>query len=190
MIQYDEEIGRLFHNGCDLTQCGKYHFNFTEKGYFALLNSKGEPFYEQVIPLAEKVLSHSIWITLWMLFILATNFWLPDSWLFILNKIAMAMILLHFFILGCRATTLLISGGVSPLFFPPLWTKLTRKFLQGSGIELLAKHQLEEHPGLLVNLALAQHLRGEEKNAEQNLQKAFSLCSTHPILQQFAKREI
>ena len=82
---------------------------------------------------------------------------------------------MHIFLFGARLTTLLLKGGVIPIFFPPLWMRLTRQFQKGAGEELLKKHALEEHPGLLANLALAQLRRGEKEEAESLLKRTSTL---------------
>jgi len=51
-------------------------------------------------------------------------------------------------------------------------------------MEFLKKHKLDGHPGLLVNLALAQFSRGQKEEGHQQLSRALSLCPDHPVLQQ------
>ncbi|MCP5469697.1 MAG: hypothetical protein H7A36_04235 [Chlamydiales bacterium] len=150
---------------------GKYQYGFTQSGLFTLLDKKGEPFYPKVLPIADKVLGNLIWIALWVLAIFLTNWLLPSPILLHTNRALMALLIFNLFFLGCRLTQLLLCRPLRPLFFPPLWMRLTRQIARGADITLLKKHNLQDHPGLLANLALAHKLRYnkmDEQSAENH----------------------
>lgn len=155
---------------------GRYQFGFTPSGFFTLINKEGEPLYEQALPFFEKAVSHLVWGFFWVALILISNFFLSKNTLYWTDRFFMTMIILHLFLFGCRLTTLLLLGGLKPILFPPLWIKITRKLQKGGDLQLLTKYQLQNHPGLLINLALVQYTRKENKEAEQNLKKAFTLA--------------
>ena len=163
---------------------GRYAYGFTSSGFFTLINRDGEPLYDATIPLCEKLGSHLIWIFLWIVLIIASNLLLPDQYVFIIDCVLMSLIFFHLFLFGCRLTTLLLKGGFRPVFFPPLWMRLTRQLQKGEGLECLKEHKLEEHPGLLVNLALIQFTRDQKQEGQQTLRRALSLCPDHPAIQQ------
>lgn len=163
---------------------GRYEYGFTDRGVFTLLTKKGESLYAYAIPLCEKLGSHLLWVFFWLVLILVSNLFFSDRVVFMSGRVFMSLIFVHLFIFGCRLTTLLIKGGFRPVFFPPLWIRLTRQFQKGSGIELLKKHQLDTHPGLLVNLALTQLNREEPEKGHQTLVQALHHCPDHPEIQQ------
>ncbi|MCH9625806.1 MAG: hypothetical protein S4CHLAM123_09860 [Chlamydiales bacterium] len=148
------------------------------------MNKKGEPLYDGALPLFEKVLSHLIWVFFWLVLILVSHLFLPQSWMHFADKILMSFVFVHCFIGGCRLTTLLLHGGLAPILFPPLWVRLTRRLLKGEGMELLSKHNLERHPGLLSNLALMHYHRNESTQAMDVIKKALMYAPDHPILQE------
>lgn len=129
-------------------QCGKYHFDFTSNGFFQLVDNKGEPLYEKAQPCFEKLINNCIWMGIWFTLILVLHTQIYFGFLL------MGLIFIHLFFVGCRLTTLLIMGGLTPILFPPLWVKLTRKMQKGARLEFLQKYHLQNHPGLLFNLAL------------------------------------
>jgi hypothetical protein len=169
------------------TICGRYRFDFTSSGLFTLVDKEGEPLYERALPFFEKAMSHLVWIFFWMSLILASHFFLPLSWLKTTDRLLMALIFFHLFFFGCRLTTLLLFGGLMPILFPPLWIRLTRKLQKGAGFELLTKHALHTHPGLLTNLALVQYTHGESQAACQTLRRALSYAPDHPLLLELIK---
>ena len=87
MIRYCPESKAIFDGEIDLTKCGHYTFNFSQRGLFTLLNRKGEPLYETTLPLFNKVCSHLLWIFLWIFIIALTNFFGPTTYLRITNPI-------------------------------------------------------------------------------------------------------
>lgn len=121
------------------------HFGYTSEGFYTLLTRDGEPLYAHALPLAEKLLSHILYIALWLTCI----FLFPS-----VGTYFMSAIFVHLFFFGCRLTTLLIKGGLLAVLFPPLHARITSKLARGAGIDLLKKHNLETHPGLLANLNL------------------------------------
>ncbi|NGX61531.1 MAG: hypothetical protein K940chlam9_01018 [Chlamydiae bacterium] len=180
MIHYSEETNSIYFGEQDLTKVGRYTFNFTPSGLFTLVDKQGEPLYTKALPLFEKSGSQLIWIFFWLTLILFAQTFIP---LFPrIQLIFMGMVFVHLFILGLRLTSLLLYGALKPFLFPPQWVRITRKLQKGAGIALLQKHQLERHPGLLVNLALAHQSRGETTQAKVHLQQAHNLCPTHPFL--------
>ncbi len=183
MIRYCPESHRLYRGDEELTRLGKNSFNFSSSGFFTLLNSKGEPLYDISLPLFNKVCSHLLWIILWASLIIATNLLGPTTYLKTTNPLLMSLLVLHIFLLGCRLTNLLIYGAIKPIFSPPLWIKLTRQFQKGEGLDLLKKHHLEDHPGLLANLALTKAYLNKPQAAKEILDKALDLCPQHPALQ-------
>jgi hypothetical protein len=158
--------------------CDGYTFNFTSSGLFTLVDKEGAPLYEQTLPLFEKLISHLVWIFFWVVLILTTHIFVPPSWLAVTDRLFMGLIFFHLFFFGCRLTSLLLKGGLKPILFPPLWIRLTRKLQKGHSIELLRKYHLEDHPGLLANLALAQFAREQHIEARQTLQRALTLLHT------------
>jgi len=166
---------------------GRYAYGFTSSGLFTLLNKDGESLYDEVVPLCEKLGSHLIWVFLWIVVIVASNLLFSDSVVTIVNRVFMSLIFVHLFLFGCRLTTLLIKGGFKPIFFPPLWMRITRELQKGKGAEVLKKHSLEEHPGLLVNLALVQFSREQTHEGRQTLRHALSVCPDHPAILQIFK---
>lgn len=161
---------------------GRYTYGFAPSGLFTLVNREGEPLYDEAIPLYRKLFSHLVWIFLWIVVISTTN--LLFSQILLINRIFMSLIFFHLFLIGYRLTTLLLKGGFRPIFFPPLWIRLTRELQRGKGIELLKKHNLHEHPGMLVNLALVQFNREHVSDGRQTLSHALALCPDHPDIQQ------
>lgn len=166
------------HFDCD----GRYTYGFTSSGLFTLMNKDGEPLYEEAIPLCEKLGSHLLWIFLWIVGIVSANLLFSDSIVLVVDRVFMTLIFFHLFLFGCRLTSLLLKGGFRPIFFPPLWMSLTRELQKGKGIEILKKHNLSDHPGLLVNLALVQFSREQINEGRQTLHRALSLCPDHPDL--------
>lgn len=161
---------------------GKYSFDFTTpSGLFTLVNSEGDAFYEPSLRYFEKALSHVLWIFFWLSILVVTHQNFSFLWL---EQALMSLVFIHLFLFGCRLTTLLVNGGIKPLLFPPLWIKLTRKMQKGQGLELLKKHHLDDHPGLLVNLALIQFHQRQTQLAEHTFQQALSLLPDHPLLLQ------
>ncbi len=160
----------------------RFFFDFTSSGLFTLVNQEGDSLYEQILPFFEKSVSHLLWISLWLTLILLSHLFLPQSMLNISDFAVMALIFFHLFFFGCRVTPLLLKGGLKQTLFPPLWIRLTRKLQKGKGIELLEKHNLHAHPGLLTNLALAQVQRGELNLAYNTLQLALMHAPNHPII--------
>ena len=145
---------------------GKYTYGYTEYGLFTLLDKKGEPLYPKGLPLLEKALSHLIYISLWLLAILLTNLLLPITFLKYSNPAFMTLLMFNLFLGGCRFTSLMMIHPFKPLLFPPLWMKITRQIANGAGIEVLQKHHLEDHPGLLANLKLAEALRDSKQSSD------------------------
>ena len=160
-------------------RCDNYTFDFTASGFFTLVDSNGEPFYEQALPLFERVVSHLMWIFFWLALILTTQFF---AWSTYASPLLMGLIFVHLFFAGCRLTTLLITGGLKPILFPPLWIRLTRKLQKGGGIELLEKYNLHNNPGLLTNLSLIYLTRGERQEALNTLHNALSKAPDNPYL--------
>lgn len=183
MIRYCPESHAIFDGDNDLTRLGKYRFNFSEKGIFTLMNRRGESLYEMAFPVFNKVCSHLLWMLLWTLLIGVTNFFGPTTYLKTTNPLFMALIFFHLFIFGGRLTQLMLVGGVKAICAPPLWIKLTRQFQKGEGIELLKKHKLENHPGLLANLSLIKAQLGESDASKEILSHALEICPKHPALQ-------
>ena len=161
-------------------QCGRYLFDFTPSGLFTLVNKEGDALYDLSLPYFEKSFSHLVWIFFWSALILF-SYLFKHNWHYWTDRLFMALLIVHLFFLGCRLTTLLLMGGLRPILFPPLWIKLTRRLQKGAGIELLKKHQLHTHPGLLTNLALIHYSRGELHKAHTTIQEAMHY-SNHPIL--------
>ena len=155
---------------------GSYSYGFTSSGLFTLITKDGEPLYAQTIPLAEKLASHLLWTLFWVALSLLTPLFMP-------------LIIVHLFIFGCRLTTLLIKGGVRPLLFPPLWIRLTRALQKEPSLAPLKKHNLQNHPGLLSNLALIHYTQNRPQQGRETLQKALSL-SDHPDLLQISENLI
>jgi len=77
-----------------------------------------------------------------------------------------------------------LKGSIIAVFFPPTWIRITRKLQKGRGLDLLEEHDLAEHPGLLINLALVQFSRDQKREGHQTARRALSLCPDHPDLQQ------
>jgi tetratricopeptide (TPR) repeat protein len=163
-------------------QCGKYKYMFTASGFFTLANKADEPLYDQALPLFEKAMSHLIWTFCWISLILASYLFLPRVWLYYTDRFLMALIFVHLFFFGCRLTSLLLKGGIKPILLPPLWVRITRQLQKGKGLELLAKHHLEKHPGLLANLALIQYGKSDYAAAKHTLSQALLYSPNHPIL--------
>ena len=183
MIRYCPKSHSIFDGDTDLTTLGKYRFNFSEKGIFTLMNRKGEPLYELAFPLFNKVCSHLLWILLWTLLIAVTNLFGPTTYLKTTNPLFMSLIFFHLFLFGGRLTQLLLVGGCRAIISPPLWIRLTRQFQKGAGVELLKRHRLENHPGLLANLSLIKAQLGDSEASELTLSHALELCPKHPALQ-------
>lgn len=141
---------------------GKYTYGYTESGLFTLLDKKGEPLYPKGYFLLDKVLSHFIYITIWALLILLSAWYAPTAITKYSNPLLMSLLLINLFFLGCRLTSLLMIHPLKPLFFPPLWMRITKKIAKGADFELLKEYNLETHEGLLANLNLAQQLREKE----------------------------
>lgn len=153
---------------------GRYLYGFTNKGLFTLFNKRGEPFYDVVIPLINKLGSHLIWIIFWM----QGLFFLTLPYLF------MSLIIFHLFLFGCCLTALFLKGGFFPLLFPPLWIRVTKQLHCGrSGFELLKRYNLERHPGLLVNLAHVQLRMNQQEEGVKTLYAAYEY-SDHPLIGQ------
>jgi hypothetical protein len=148
------------------------------------MDKNGEPLYEQALPFFEKAISHLVWIFFWMSLILASHPFFSVSWLHFTDRALMAMIFFHLFLFGCRLTPLLVKGGLKPILFPPLWVRLTRRMQRGAGMELLTKHDLHNHPGLLTNLSLVQYCNRRHFEACQTLRKALTHAPDHPLLSQ------
>lgn len=159
---------------------GRNAFYFNESGFFGLVNKRGEPLYEQALPFFQKACSHLVWIFFWIALILTCQMLFPTQRL--TDRLFMILIFFHLFLFGCRLTSLLLTGGLRPILFPPLWVKLTRKLQKGEGIALLQKYHLENHPGLLSNLAITQYARGEYADAQKSITLALSYANNHPIL--------
>ncbi len=161
---------------------GYYTYGFTSSGLFTLINKGGESLYDKAIPLLEKLGSHFLWIFLWIVVLVASNLIFSDPKL--INRLFMSLIFFHLFLVGCRVTSLMLNGKLKPLFFPPLWIRLTRELQKGGGIEILKKHTLDTHPGLLVNLALTQFTQGHAQEGQATLKHALSFCPDHPDILQ------
>jgi hypothetical protein len=151
---------------------GKYRFDFSSNGFFLLVNPEGEPLYDQALPYFEKLISHLVWIFFWLMLVITSHFLPPLPFL---DYTFMGLIFLHLFFFGSRLTTLLLLGGLKPILFPPLWVRITRKLQKGAGLELLKKHHLHTHPGLLTNLALF-------SNNPTHLLTALTYAPDHPHL--------
>lgn len=164
------------------TVCGEYRFDFTASGFFTLVDSQGEPFYDQALPFFEKAVAHLIWIFFWLTFIIFTHIFLPSRWQTYLDRILMSIIFAHLFLLGCRLTTLLLKKGLKPILFPPLWIKITRKLQKKPDIQILQKKNLDTHPGLLSNLAIIEYLHGDVVSAQTHLNLALNYAPNHPAL--------
>lgn len=165
---------------------GRYAYGFTPTGFFTLISREGESLYEETIPLCEKLGSHLIWIFLWASVAAFFNLFSFPIF-FVLSRFVMAMIFLHIFLFGCRLTTLLMKGGFRPIFFPPLWIRVTRQLQKGGNFTLLKRYHLDRHPGLLVNLALIEFSRRNDNEGRQALQRALAISPEHPVLQELAK---
>ena len=137
---------------------GRYNYGYTESGLFTLLDKKGEPLYPKGYFFLDRVLSHLIYITFWTVLILVTAWYCPVKITRFSNPILMSLLMINLFFLGCRLTSLLMIHPLRPLFFPPLWMRLTKQIAKGADITLLEKHNLENHEGLLANLRLARQL--------------------------------
>lgn len=162
---------------------GRYTYGFTSSGLFTLIDSNGDSLYQQVIPLWEKLGSHLVWIFFWVMLIVATNLFFVSS---VANRLFMTLIFLHLFLFSCRLTTLLLKGGVKPVLFPPFWIRITRQLQKGKNLDHLKAHDLDQHPGLLVNLALVELSQGNSQEGHHLLRRALSFCPDHPaILQLF-----
>ncbi len=146
----------------------KYTFGYAPSGHFTLLNKWGEPFYERALPLFQKVLSHLLWL---VLFLILTR----------LHPWFMAFVFFSLFLLGMRLTALMLSGGLRPILFPPLWVRLSNQLRRGADERILAKHGLEKHPGLLTNLILSQ--LHTPSNALVTTERALELYPDHEVLQ-------
>lgn len=166
---------------------GRYTYGFTSTGLFTLINKNGEPLYEETIPICEKLGSHLLWIFLWIVIIVASNLFFSDTVVRVVDRLFMTLIFFNLFLFGCRLTTLLLKGGFKPIFFPPLWMRLTRQLQKGKGIELLKNHKLDTHPGLLVNLALVQFSRDQFTEGRHTLRQALALYPDHPDILQIFK---
>ncbi|MCC5832090.1 MAG: hypothetical protein JJU12_03505 [Chlamydiales bacterium] len=169
---------KKYHFDCD----GRYTYGFTSYGLFTVIDKEGQSLYSEAIPLCEKLGGHLLWIFLWIVVLVASNLFCPDSVILIIDRIFMSLIFFHLFLFGCRLTSLLLIGGFRPIFFPPLWMRLTRELQKGQGIEILKKHNLSDHPGLLVNLALVQLSREQIDEGRHTLRHALALCPGHPDL--------
>lgn len=163
---------------------GHYEYGFTPSGLFTILNKKGESYYNVVLPLFEKLGSHLIWIFLWIVAILVSNLLFSPHVLRLPNLLMMSLIFVHLMIFGSRLTHLLLQGGCLAVLFPPLWIRITRQFQKGKGTELLEKHKLRDHPGLLVNLGLIQIDSGRLAEGKQRLEEALVSAPGHPIIEQ------
>jgi hypothetical protein len=155
-------------------QCGKYTFDFTP--LFTLVDQFGEPIYPRALPLLEKLASHFLYVILWLTLLL-----IPQPFSQTTNYIFMSAIFFHLFFIGCRLTSLLLLGGLIPTLFPPLWIRLTRKLQRNPSLSLLKKYNLHNHPGLLTNLALIQHI-SHNPSARSTLQLALSHAPNHPAI--------
>jgi hypothetical protein len=169
------------------TQEGRDTFHFTPSGLFTLVDKEGEPLYEKALPFFEKVVSHLLWILLWLALIWASHAVCSVKWLYFTDRILTLLLFFHLFLLGCRLTTLLLKGGLRAILFPPLWVKLTRQLQKGAGLELLQKYDLHNHPGLLANLSLAQYRRGQYRDAHQTLTQALAHAPDDPVLLELFK---
>jgi len=161
---------------------GRYHYNFLPSGFFTLLNHKGEPYYEVARILVERLVSHLVWIFCWVVLILTIHFFNFEKLIYFSDRFFTALIIANLFLFGCRLTTLLLRGGIRPVLFPPLWIRLTRRMQKGGGLEVLKRHDLQEHPGLLANLAIAELSRKDCKSAKLTLREALKFCPYHAAL--------
>ncbi len=192
-----------------LTEKDAYHFNYSDSGFFemtaadwgSISNHLGASFYSFssiVRPIKDKILSYTVWFSFCLALIAAS--WYPYQWgFFSLSKTSfsfftswilclMGLAFLSLSAVFYQLTGLLMHRQILPLLKPPAWQSLLEEMKRSKDLESIEK-SLEEkglgdHPGFLLNLALAYERRGDHR-ALFFLKKAQKICPAHPLFYSF-----
>lgn len=136
-----------------------YRFGIATSKKFAILDDQGRELRLVLQLLLKKIFFHIGCLCLWTVLLLATPYFLFFLLLGFLNFFCLIFRLVHF----------LLDGGARLLYFPPLWEKLTERIESGEDFTLLKQYHLENHPGLLYNLARVEKRRGNLEKAKEAL---------------------
>lgn len=195
----------------DCTHIKKYHFNFTRKGWFALISERNlaqsqqepalalESFYIEIAPLIDKMKSHLAWLFIIASLLLAFGIYrrfsmepslAPSPYTSPLFYFAAAAFMSSCLLIGYYWSALMMGGSFRPLFFPPREEKLFRLCLKGKILKaekFLYENDLQKHPGCLSNLALACFNASNYAKGWQYLDRALVIAPTHPALKLVAR---